>query len=679
MSISTPFISSEEDFLIREIVLTHDPDDRQLDSELLLQLVESTFSSATENVGNAQNDAFDISNIDQAGFEDPISLIIHHISNQILSFCFKDENVHSKTMVLLEKLTHYRWDAKVVLALASLAESFGLFWLILQLQSDNELAASLATVKRLPKAISMLKPKFKALSLLINTMVKVTKVIINFEGLNLQHELLDDKAIDIIKSKICIATYWIFRSILECSSKISDLKNSKLEYLDDTIIASCSLHSLGMKLNSLCHDLEEHMDICHQQIDKRLNEKLLNMFKEAHVDNQKVLRTLFALQHEFPFMINSSQEKISTEELKNEIVILLISKPELLPMDKIFSLVQWTYDHADHKKFEKHYVILWVPISSSCEWSIPDKKIFKFLSNSLPWFSIRRPWSLNATVVNYIKQEWKFKEDPIMVVLNENGMVTNSNAMDMVWIWGPKAFPFSVSRERELLEQENWSLDLMIKGINPLLTEWVEKGKNICICGSENINWIREFTSTVNKIKTSGIQLEVIYVGCNNSGKKLKTIIDTIDQEKLCISLTFTKINFFWFRLERIKKSIGNQEYTACSENFVNEIAELLDFDDKKKSWAVIGRGSSTDVIKLEGEKLKECLELFPLWCKNVAALGLVGAITSAFAPPFAAGTCDHTELVHYEEGLIGTTLFCAMCKRSMEKFVLYKCEQIAQ
>ncbi|KAL3819505.1 hypothetical protein ACJIZ3_005410 [Penstemon smallii] len=171
---------SEEDFLIREIVLLN-------------------------HVGNAQNDAFDISNIDQAGFEDPISLIIHHISNQILSF-----NVHSKTMVLLEKLTHYRWDAKV-------------------LHSDNELAASLATVKRLPKAISMLKPKFKALSLLINTIY----------GLNLQHELLDDKAIDAINSKICIATYWIFRSILECSSKISDLKNSKLE----------QVHVLSLHLN----------------------------------------------------------------------------------------------------------------------------------------------------------------------------------------------------------------------------------------------------------------------------------------------------------------------------------------------------------------------------------------------------------------------------------------------
>lgn len=137
--------------------------------------------------------------------------------------------MHRKTLVLLEMLGRYRWDAKVVLALASFASSFGLFWLILQLQSDNALAVSLAIVKRLPRAIRMLKPKFKALNLLVNTMLKLTRFMISFEGMSLQHELVDDQAMDITKSKICISTYWIFRSILVCSSHIADLRNLSLE------------------------------------------------------------------------------------------------------------------------------------------------------------------------------------------------------------------------------------------------------------------------------------------------------------------------------------------------------------------------------------------------------------------------------------------------------------------
>lgn len=60
-----------------------------------------------------------------------------------------------------------------------------------------------------------------------------------------------------------------------------------------------------------------------------------------------------------------------------------------------------------------------------------------------------------------------------MVVLSTDGVVTNLNATDMVWLWGAKAFPFSASREKELWEQENRILQLLIHGIDPLLTNWV--------------------------------------------------------------------------------------------------------------------------------------------------------------------------------------------------------------
>lgn len=126
-------------------------------------------------------------------------------------------------------LGHYRWDAKVVIALASFAHSFTLFRLISQLQSDNALAAALATFKRLPRAISKLEPRFKAMDLLINTMLKVTKFIIRFEGMSLQHDLVDADVFGVTKSKIYSATYWIFRSILLCFLEIADLKSLELD------------------------------------------------------------------------------------------------------------------------------------------------------------------------------------------------------------------------------------------------------------------------------------------------------------------------------------------------------------------------------------------------------------------------------------------------------------------
>ena len=41
----------------------------------------------------------------------------------------------------------------------------------------------------------------------------------------------------------------------------------------------------------------------------------------------------------------------------------------------------------------------------------------------------------------------------------------------------------------------------------------VEEGRNICIYGSENLDWIREFSAKMKEIKDAGAQLEMIYVG----------------------------------------------------------------------------------------------------------------------------------------------------------------------
>ncbi|CAI9785123.1 unnamed protein product [Fraxinus pennsylvanica] len=636
-------------------MLTHDPDGRQLDSELLLHLVENVICSTLSDVSDAQSDAnINVGSIDMIGSDEPLGCTIYKISHEILYRCFEQGNLHTKTMVLLEMVSHFRWDAKVVLVLAAFTTRYGIFWLIQQLHFDNVLALSLAILKRFPRDI-MFDPKFKALISLINCLVKVTKLVEMMASLPVSH---DHKAMATMNSNIYMATYWIIRSILECTSQITDPQSVRHEQvsLNAKIVAAWTLYSLGNKLNSLCHDLEE-------QIDTSLQAKLLTIFKEKHTDNQEVLHTLFSCKVELPFKDHSSQKKVDIFELKNKIVILLISKPELLPLDKLLFLVQQTYDHPKHKQIEENYAILWVPIPSANEWSLDEKRIFEVFSSSLPWFSVRQPWTLNSAVVNFIKQEWKLKEEPLMVVLDVNGMVTNSNAMDMVWIWGAKAFPFSISREKELWEKEKWSLELMTNGISPLLTNGVEEGRNLCIFGSENIDWIREFTAKMKKIKDAGIRLQLVYVGCRNSSNQtMQNILNIINQEQLSISLTSEKIHFFWFRLENIKSSIIHQENT---DKIAKEVAEFLDFGENKEGWAVLGRGSSTDVIKLSVE--------------TVAELGFLGATEETLKTSFPSEPCNHTDLVPYEEGLIERSVNCGVCKRPMKKFVVYKCDVAAE
>lgn len=123
---------------------------------------------------------------------------------------------------------------------------------------------------------------------------------------------------------------------------------------------------------------------------------------------------------------------------------------------------------------EGSYTIIWIPISVSEKWTDAEEKWFKFLSDSIPFYSVRQPWSLNSAVINFMRQEWKYEGEATMVVLDSAGTVTNLSALDMVFIWGSsEAYPFSISRENELWDGEHWTMQLMTNEIHPILTQWV--------------------------------------------------------------------------------------------------------------------------------------------------------------------------------------------------------------
>ncbi|XWS22716.1 hypothetical protein CRYUN_Cryun29cG0060200 [Craigia yunnanensis] len=254
-------------------------------------------------------------------------------------------------------------------------------------------------------------------------MVDLTKYIIEFEGLPVVHVG-------------------------------SDLENlAAMKYFN--IIAAWELLSLDYRLNSIYSHLRQLLDAFRQQTEAKLHQKLVNLFKEFHVDNKKVLQMLFSLKDDLPLKDCSAQEKLGVSELKSKVVLLLVSKPDLLPLEQLFFLVHQTYDHPHRKKVEGSYAIIWVPISVSETWTDGEEKWFNFLSNSMPCYAVRQPWSLNSAVINFMKQEWKYGDEAIMVVLDSEGTITNLNALDMVFIWGSESYPFSLSRENELWDGEH--------------------------------------------------------------------------------------------------------------------------------------------------------------------------------------------------------------------------------
>lgn len=668
---------SEDDILIKKLLLTHDPDGRRLDSELLLRAMENVLCyAAASQVCGFHIDAIakdDVSDIEVVGSQETLAQIIDRIKIEMLRKHSGKENLHTRTMILFDVLGNYRWDVKAVLTLAAFATTYGEFCIIMQEYPYNPLAVSVAMLKHLPLNLWPLKPQFKALSFLVRTMIDVTKCIIKFEGLPFRYAQLDDETMVIAKSCIYVAAYWVTRSTVACTSQIRDLKAMKPEQVwsHSTLIAAWELSSLAYKLSSICSHLRRQVDLCHQQMEEKMHQKLLKVFQEVHPDNQDVLGILLAAKDELPLKNSSTQDKLGVSEMKGKVVLLLVSKAELLPQEGLLLLLDRTYDHPYHKKLEGSYEIVWISISDT--WTDAERDIFNFLSNSLPWYSVRRPWVLYAAVVNYIKQEWDYKNVPLIVVLDSKGMVSKSNAMDMVFIWGATAYPFSTSKEKELWDEENWTLKLLLDEIDPLLTTWVEEGRNICIYGSDNLDWIREFNATCKVIRNAGVQLEMVYVGCKDLGEQVRRLLAIIDEELHKSLFSFTKLHFFWLRLESIRRSklqLGQSIHS--DDHILKEVSALL--DTANEGWAIIGRGNTTDIVKLSASEAIKWLDRFPEWEENVAKLGFVSALRAAIdPPPPPLGPCNHSEVVPYAEGLTEEIVLCEKCKHPMKKNVVYE------
>ncbi|CAI0425924.1 unnamed protein product [Linum tenue] len=621
--------------------------------------MENVMSSSASHRSNVEEAVQwkDEDSIAIAGSEETLGQILWKISSELCKVFVGKGNQHGRTMALFDLLGSYRWDAKVALVLASFAASYGQFWLINQLHHDIPLASSIAMVKQLPRELIMLRPRFKALNLLLKTMVDVTKCIIKFEGLPLRHVKLDVEPIGTTK------------------------------YSNATAVAAWEMLSMESRLSRILHHLSGPVHLCHRRIELKMSQKLPTLFWEEHHDNQDVLEMLLALKDNLPLKEPSTKSKLGVTELKDKVVILLISKPQLLPLDELLLLVHQTYGHSHHKEFEAKYRVVWVPVTESDHWTETEKERFIILSNSLPWYSLNRPWALHSSVVNFIRLAWQSRADPTMVVLDSKGAMTNLNGMDMVLIWGANAFPFSAVREQELLaEQKQLTLQLLVDEIDPLLAKWVEEGRNICIYGSENLDWINELNTKAREIMSCGIQLEMVYVGSSNIisenvGKTSDIIHQTIHRNLL----SSTKVRFFWLRIESLRRSKLQQGGRLRIDHILQDVSALLQHHDDgndKGGWIAIGSGTAEEIVRLEGRKAIELLSKVHEWGENVGKKGFLGAIRASVQVPkpllilHPAEPCSHSVMIPYGKGQQQQpkgNMLCEKCRRVMKPYVVYK------
>jgi hypothetical protein len=159
--------------------------------------------------------------------------------------------------------------------------------------------------------------------------------------------------------------------------------------------------------------------------------------------------------------------------LRKNVLLLIsglnISADELSNLDQIYN-----ESRMYSTRLERLYELVWVPVADhSIQWTDPMQKRFEILQYTMPWYTVHHPSLIGKLVVKFIKERWRFRSKPILVALDPQGTVLSPNVIDMMWIWGSNAFPFTTLREEQLWRDEIWRLELLVDSIDPTILNWV--------------------------------------------------------------------------------------------------------------------------------------------------------------------------------------------------------------
>ncbi|KAK6920603.1 Sieve element occlusion, C-terminal [Dillenia turbinata] len=686
------FAAGDDNAMLKQIQATHAPDGRDFEVKPILQIIEDIFHHAAPssidgivNGTHAHLEALDDKMISSSieGILEALAYTIYKICCEISCKCSGGGDAHQTSMVLLNTLSGYSWESKVVIALAAFAVIYGEFWLLVQLYTTNQLAKSVALLKQLPDIIehaSLLKPKFDSVQNLIKAMLNVTKSIVAFTDLPSQYIPIETPAMSAAMAHIPTAVYWTIRSVVACASQITSLIGLSHEYITSTMEA-WELSSLAHKVNSIHGHLTNQLTLCHQFIDEKKHIEayllLVKILETIHMDNMRVLKALIYPKDDVPPLFDgSTKTRVHIEVLRRKTVLLLISDLDITQEEIL--VLSHLYREARHgpTRTEMPYEMVWLSIlDRSTPLNQARQEKFEQLKNEMPWHSIHHPSMVEPAVIKYTKEVWHFAKKPILVALDPQGKVVSPNAFHMMWIWGNLAAPFTDTKEQALWREETWRVDFLVDGIDEAILQWVAAEKFICLYGGEDIEWIRKFTITVKKVAASaGIDLELIYMGKSNSKERTRKINAIVTAENLshCLpDLTF--LWFFWTRLESMLYSKMQHGKTIENDRIMQEVMTILSFDGSDQGWAVICKGSAPEMARAKGDLMFTCFSEFETWRGKAEEKGFLQAVIDHLTHLHTPQHCNRLILPGIN-GNIPEIVVCAECGRPMEKYFMYRC-----
>ncbi|KAI3981745.1 hypothetical protein MKX01_027730 [Papaver californicum] len=605
----------------------------------------------------------------------------------------KEEEVAERIFITVSR---YSWEVKLVMVLAAFAVNYGDCLLTSQLDTVNPMARLISFLKQLPIGLSVLHHEqnsssiitntkkssetemINAISKLIQSILSITETIVEFFELPAGYITNDDSSsLSRATSLIQPAIYWTIRCIMACVSQFNGLLKVSDQVMEPW---EFSLPSWDHKIDRIRGNLRHEINSCRQQIEhtkhKQVHENLVELFRTTQAYNTKILKALLCTKDALPLLDGSSKIRVGVEALRRKTVMLLISDPQISQAELL--ILEQIYNDVRLEKSERPYEVIWLPVHNTTQsmgWTDTMQHKFDQVRSSMPWYSLYHPSFLDPAAIQFIKEQWHFeKKKPIIVVLDPQGKVTCHNAIHMMWIWGITAFPFTKIREADLWNSEKWTIEFIVNGIDPTVLDWIREDKFVCLYGGEDINWVRIFTTTMQRVVLeSKINLEMLYVGKSKPKEQVKKIIDIIMKERLshCWQDPMS-IWFFWDRLESMWYSKLQHTRTIDNDPVLREITTMLTFDGSNDGWAILTKGSG-EMVKAHGSKMLEVLAKFNEWKIKVEQHGFIQAIVRALDSYPSHGHCSCLVLPGMTPGKIHE-LSCTECGRPMELYTLYQC-----
>ncbi|XP_027933284.1 protein SIEVE ELEMENT OCCLUSION B-like isoform X2 [Vigna unguiculata] len=518
---------------------------------------------------------------------------LKRISYQMICTGRGEQYAHQTTMLILEQLREYSWDAKAVIALAAFALEYGKFWQLAPIPRDK-LGKSLAELNGLHSIVENMQ-QLDNFNTLVKKVMQVVKCITDWKKLiTAQYNINDVPSLTDTLHEIPILAYWTIITLVTCTSHIDFLCDKGYRY---------DLSKFDYKLDYILKNFKEHQEKCNTQIgrieDYSKRKDIINNFTET--DIVKYLEALIIPtdpQDPRPVVYNVlTQKEVGIGVFKNKYVLLFISGTDNIEYESQLLISIDGKLREGPKEVEGYrkedFSILWIPIVRV--WDEEQRKKVENICE-VGWYVVKE---FNfQTGIDLIKEVFKYKGNPIILLISPQGKVENPDAKQIISTWGIEGFPFRTSDHTRLTQQWNWFWTEM-KNLSSTIRELMNRECYIFIYGgTNNTKWIKDFSTAVEKLKSNAIF----------------NLLETSIESYLLGRENPKNITRFWIAIDnmlasrkRIKKGGEVEDSTT------REIKNLLSLKQDPNGWAILTKGSHVKLLGL-GEPMLRTVMDFEIW-----------------------------------------------------------------